>query len=106
VLTEAGASPGLPHNNGTNPPTAADWANPFFNIPGWIVLRSDQPPMPGDVAAVQENIYSDATGHVGIVTGTGLTTSFSSIVQQVIQNDWGFRNNNGGWVTFRRYVGN
>jgi hypothetical protein len=104
VLKRAGASPGQPHNHGTNPPTAADWANPFFNIPGWTILRSNQPAMPGDIVAVAEN-YSDATGHVGIVIGPNLTSSFSSFTQQVTQNNWGFRNDNGGFVFFRRYVG-
>lgn len=80
VLRKAGASPGLPHNHGTNPYAAADWANPFVNIPGWIVLTSKQGSMPGDVVAIREN-YSDATGHVGIVIGPHLTSSF-----QVIRN--------------------
>lgn len=104
VLKKAGANPGLPHVNGKFPSTAADWANPFVKIPGWIVLTSKQAPMPGDIVAVQEN-YSDATGHVGIVIGPNLTSSFSSYTQQVTENDWGFRSDNGGWPVFRRYVG-
>jgi len=103
VLKKAGASPGLPHYNGTNPPTAADWANPFVVIPGWVVLTRNQPRLPGDVVAQQEN-HSDATGHMGIVIGPNLTSSFSAITQQVTENDWGFRSDNG-WATFRRYVG-
>ncbi|NHA03474.1 CHAP domain-containing protein [Mucilaginibacter sp. HC2] len=104
VLKKAGANPGLPHVNGKFPSTAADWANPFVKIPGWIVLTSKQAPMLGDIVAVQEN-YSDATGHVGIVIGPNLTSSFSSYTQQVTENDWGFRSDNGGWPVFRRYVG-
>ncbi len=104
VLKKAGVNPGLPHGHGQYPPTAADWANPSFKIPGWIVLTSKQMPMPGDIVAVHEN-YSDATGHVGIIIGPHLTSSFSSKTQSVVENDWGFRSDNGGIVFFRRYVG-
>lgn len=105
VLKKAGANPGLPHVNGTFPPTAADWADPSVSIPGWVVLSSNAKLMPGDVVAQAH--YNDpfATGHVGIVIGPNLTSSFSSITQQVSENDWGFRGDTGGWPTFRRYVG-
>lgn len=102
-MKKAGASPGLLHS-GKWPPTAADWTSSSVKIPGWVVLTSKQRPTPGDVVAVREN-FSDATGHVGIVIGPKLTSSFSSYTQHVTQNDWGFRSDNGGWVFFRRYVG-
>ena len=81
TLTAAGASPGEP--NGwihLYPPTAGQWANPSYNIPGWYVLGPGDIPQPGDVVA-QQIPYSDASGHVGIVgpdgtfIGTGDSTS-------------------------------
>ncbi len=69
VLTEAGASPGLPHGVwpiSSYPPLAADWANPDFVIPGWRVLGPGEQPQEGDVVA-QQISYSDAGGHVMIV---------------------------------------
>jgi hypothetical protein len=61
--------------------------------------------MPGDVAAQQIN-YSDATGHVAIVTGNGLTTGTSSNNPESIkQTDWGFREKQAGQVTFKRWIG-
>ncbi len=77
ALTEAGASPGLPNGRlGGSPPSAGQWADPTYTIPGWRVLASDESPEPGDVVAQQIG-YSDATGHVmivgqnGTVIGTG-----------------------------------
>jgi hypothetical protein len=67
VLTESGASPGLP--NGTFrgfPPLAGQWAEPNYVIPGWCVLAPGEAPEPGDVVA-QKIGYSDASGHVMIV---------------------------------------
>jgi hypothetical protein len=69
VLTDAGASPGLPHGIwpiSSYPPLAADWANPDFAIPGWSVLGQGEAPQAGDVVA-QQISYSDAGGHVMIV---------------------------------------
>jgi hypothetical protein len=60
--------------------------------------------MPGDVAA-QKISYSDASGHVGIVTGPGKTVSASSVTGTIVENDWGFRSDQQGEVVFRRYVG-
>ncbi len=77
VLTEAGASPGLPNGHfGGNPPEAGQWADPNYAIPGWRVLAPDEGPEPADVVAQQIG-YSDASGHVmilgqnGTVIGTG-----------------------------------
>ena len=72
VTTEAGASPGLPGGwFGGNPPTAGQWADPNYVIPGWRVLPAATAPEPGDVAA-QSIDYRDASGHVMIV-GEGNT---------------------------------
>jgi hypothetical protein len=67
MLNGAGASPGTP--NGwihPSPPSAGQWADPSYAIPGWRVLGPGESPQPGDVAAQPGN-YTDATGHVVIV---------------------------------------
>ena len=67
MLTDAGASPGTPNGwRHPSPPSAGQWANPSYAIPGWRVLGPGESPQPGDVAAQPGN-YSDATGHVVIV---------------------------------------
>jgi hypothetical protein len=67
MLTDAGASPGLPNGwRHPSPPSAGQWANPSYAIPGWRVLGPDESSQPGDVVA-QPAYYSDATGHVVIV---------------------------------------
>jgi hypothetical protein len=67
VLSAAGADPGAP--NGyfhKNPPSAGQWGDPDYDIPGWEVLDLRESPQPGDVIA-QKLDYSDASGHVMIV---------------------------------------
>ena len=97
VLLQAGASPGLPNQPGRwgmpgpKPPIAAQWANANYNISGWVVVSS---PMPGDVASF--------SGHVGIVSGNGLTIS-ATLHNGVVRNDWGFRT--GRTPVFRRFAG-
>jgi cell wall-associated NlpC family hydrolase len=76
---------------GPKPPIAAQWANANYNISGWVVVSS---PMPGDVASF--------SGHVGIVSGNGLTIS-ATLHNGVVRNDWGFRT--GRTPVFRRFVG-
>lgn len=76
------------------PPVAKDWENKDLEIEGWVVV--DKPKL-GDVAS--------AGGHVGIVSGDGTTVSASSREGKVVENDWGFRSDQEGKVTFRRYVG-
>jgi len=69
MLTGAGATPGLPNGHlywKQYPPSAGQWADPSYAIPGWRVLGPDESPQAGDVAAQPGN-YSDATGHVVIV---------------------------------------
>lgn len=46
----------------------------------WHLCYNKQP---GDVIAEH--------GHVGIVTGDGLTTSASAVEDKIVENDWGFR---------------
>ncbi|MBN9381084.1 MAG: hypothetical protein J0H74_09975, partial [Chitinophagaceae bacterium] len=119
VLKEAGASPGTPNIGLVKsilgikgfPPTAAQWADPNFKIPNWVVLKPGESPEPGDVVAEKIN-YSDATGHVGVVVDNQQTVSqWSSPIEIVGQNNYGFRadddpNPNGhrSNVVFRRYV--
>ncbi len=67
ILSKAGAGPGEP--NGwfhKYPPTAGQWADASYNIPGWRVLGSGELPQSGDVVA-QKIPYADASGHVMIV---------------------------------------
>lgn len=73
VWESAGASPGRPNFGAFqapfevgSPPTAGQWADPSYKIPGWRVLRGNEAPRSGDVVA-QSIGYSDASGHVGIV---------------------------------------
>lgn len=79
------------------PPLAGQWADPSVEIPGWEVVTN---PQPGDVAAIAHD-YSDASGHVAIVSGPN--SSISATGEEVVENDWGFRP--GQTPTFRRYVG-
>ncbi len=79
------------------PPLAGQWADPDAEIPGWKVVTE---PKPGDVAAIRQN-YSDASGHVAIVSGDETTVSATGT--EVVENDWGFRE--GQKPVFRRYVG-
>ena len=77
VLTESGATPGLPNGFFHHyPPLAGQWADPSYAIKHWPTLASGSDPAPGDVVA-QMIPYSDASGHVmivapgGLVVGTG-----------------------------------
>ncbi len=88
VLLENGSN--VPDMNGRfsfNGATAGQWGDPNVDIPGYPVVTN---PKPGDIIAIPFN-YSDATGHVGIVTGSDITTSQSSKTDRVESNDWGFR---------------
>jgi hypothetical protein len=117
ILKQSGASPGTPNGNIVkkllggqgSPPTAAQWADPNYNIPNWRVLQPGESPEPGDVVAQKIN-YITATGHVGIVVGGGQTVSqVSTPIEIVAQTDWGFRTGTEGQgrvdqVVYRRYV--
>ena len=117
MATSAGASPGTP-NGGKgksllralglgSPPTAEQWADPNYTIPGWRVLPHGEAKLPGDVAAEKYSGGTDYTGHVSIVTSEGKTTGVSNIVpKEVKETDWGFRENQKDLVIFRRWEGN
>ncbi|OQW89618.1 MAG: hypothetical protein BWK78_07615 [Thiotrichaceae bacterium IS1] len=99
ILTEAGVPvPTIRGRFNHCPPTASDWASPMVEIQGWEIVIGL--PQPEDVVAVQHE-YSDATGHVGIVSGEKTTISQSSETHKVVENDWGFRGDEG-IVVFRR----
>ncbi len=68
VLAAAGADPGEPNRGWLNsfPPTAAQWADPDFNIPHWTMLGPGETPLQGDVVAQKGN-YINASGHVMIL---------------------------------------
>lgn len=78
ILALAGDDPGDRNHGWFNsfPPTAAQWADPDFNIPHWTMLGSGETPVQGDVVAQKGN-YINASGHVmiighdGTVIGTG-----------------------------------
>gem|GEM_PF-5045324 len=114
ILTDEGASPNTPNGwLGGSPPTAEQWADPDFRIDGWKVVQNSEP-KPGDVVA-QKIKYSDATGHVAIVTTvvptknggyTGFSVGTSShLGGNIAHTNWGFRAAQEGKVVFRRFVG-
>jgi RHS repeat-associated protein len=110
MTTSAGASPGLPNGHRKpSPPLANQWADPNYKIPGWEVLPEGSVPEPGDVAAEPHDYGPTvrATGHVAIVTGENETTGTadSNGVHVIETRNWGFRDNNKGFVVFRRWVG-
>lgn len=86
------------------PPTAADWANPEKQIEGWSITNN---PQPGDIAAIATP-SANSTGHVAVVTGTGLTSGTVGRgifgYATVGTTDWGFRS--GQTTTFRSFDGN
>jgi hypothetical protein len=113
ILTQAGASPGTP--NGffhVYPPTAEQWADPNYFIPGFRVLGPNEAPEPGDVVA-QKLGYSDATGHVMIIGSHHdfIGTGNSGNGPHGTIEDIPFRDNLGpaeiarGPLVFRRWVG-
>ena len=99
ALEESGAAVPLinedrnPFTDEKYPPVAKDWEDKEKEIEGWVVVDK---PKPGDVA-------SDGK-HVGIVSGGGTTVSASSREGKVVENDWGFRPDQEGKITFRRFL--
>jgi len=99
ILEESGASPGKPNGYfDSYPPTAGQWADKNYKIPGWVVVDS---PEPGDVCAEAHN-YRDATGHVAIVVCTGRTVGVVN-GSEIDVGSFGFRASNN--PTFRRFIG-
>jgi hypothetical protein len=110
MLTGAGASPGTPNGwRHPSPPSAGQWADPSYAIPGWRVLGPDESPQPGDVAAQPGN-YSDATGHVVIVgpnntfVGVGQSTKPEKI-ESIPKKDNIVTLPAKGPLLYRRFVG-
>ena len=115
MLTDADASPGLPNGHWYwkhFPPTAGQWADPSYAIPGWRVLGPDESPQPGDVAA-QPRDYSDATGHVVIVgphntfigVGSPPYAGAPERIESGSKKDIIVRAPAKGPILYRRYVG-
>jgi hypothetical protein len=111
ILTQAGASPGLPNGYfGTSPPSAGQWADPNYSIPNWPVLPTGISPAPGDVVA-QRIPYTDASGHVMIVgpnntfigTGNPPNAPQGTIEQIPARSDLGHNYAGTGPLVYRRY---
>jgi len=81
-----------------HPTLAGQWADPTFKIPGWNVVPNG---VFGDVAAIAFD-YSNATGHVAIVSESGSLT-IAANATTVVETDWGF--SAGQTPTFRRRGG-
>jgi RHS repeat-associated protein len=119
ILVAAGVQPLIPNGSLLKrmigegfPTTAAQWADPNYFIPNWVMLPVGEKPQPGDVVAQGIPGYTHATGHVGIVVGDGQTVSvidIPGVEERVDQNDFGFRTHNEAMgrvdqVRYRRYV--
>jgi hypothetical protein len=106
MLTDAGASPGLPNGHWwkSYPPLAANWADPSFAIPGWRMLSSGESPQPGDVVGQRIQWPNGATGHVMIVgpnanfIGVGGSEKIESVAAKMMGED-----KPGGLLVYRRY---
>jgi hypothetical protein len=112
MLTDAGASPGLPNGHWWNPypPTAANWADPSFAIPGWRVLGSGEIPQPGDVVGQRIPWDNGATGHVMIVgpnatfIGVGTSEKIESVAPKMLGGIYPSPDARpGGLLVYRRY---
>jgi hypothetical protein len=107
MLTDAGASPGLPNGHRywkQYPPTAGNWADPSFSIPGWRVLSSGESPQPGDVVAQRIQWPNGATGHVMIVgpNASSIGVGDSEMIESVAAKMMG-KDKPGGLLVYRRY---
>jgi len=107
TLADARASPGLPNGHWWwkhYPPTAANWADPSFAIPGWRVLSSGESPQPGDVVGQRIQWPNGATGHVMIVgpnanfLGVGESEKIESVAAKMMG-----KGQPGGLLVYRRY---
>ncbi len=106
MLTDAGASPGLPKGHWwkSYPPLAANWADPSFAIPGWRVLSSGESPQPGNVVGQRIQWPNGATGHVMIVgpnasfIGVGESEKIENVAAKMMGKD-----KPGGLLVYRRY---
>lgn len=107
VTKEAGAEATVIGLDGKRrPPLASEWADPHTIIPQWRVLRPNEAPQPGDVAAWPFH-YSDASGHSGIVTSVDRNGHVRAIAahQNVVGSDVSFNPSTHPKVRYRRYTG-
>jgi hypothetical protein len=113
MLTDAGASPGTPNGwRHPSPPSAGQWADPSYAIPGWRVLGPNESPQPGDVVA-QPGYYRDATGHVVIVgpnntfigVGDRIYKEVPEKIESIPKKDNIVRLPAKGPLLYRRYIG-
>ncbi len=88
------------------PPTARQWADITFDIPGFRVLSNNEAPDIGDIVAKDYRTSSDMgfTGHVGIVFFPGVTIGTSDRAGSISMSDFGFSMDRSDYV-FRRYTG-
>ena len=107
MLTDAGASPGLPKGHWywkQYPPTAENWADPSFAIPGWRVLSAGESPQPGDVVGQRIQWPNGATGHVMVVgpnanfIGVGESEKIESVAAKMMGTG-----QPGGLLVYRRH---
>nr|WP_262908490.1 RHS repeat-associated core domain-containing protein [Chryseobacterium sp. R2A-55] len=111
ILKKSGADPGTPNGNIINrmigrgsPPTAGQWADPNYHIPGWEITTS---PKAGDVVAAAHNYSNGATGHVAIMISS--THSVGANATIVRETDFGSNPSHlhvGSQYVYRTYVGN
>jgi hypothetical protein len=108
VLKEAGADAYYtPRRGGLRPPRAGDWADRYTKIKNWRVLKPNEEPQPGDVAAFPlQGGGSSYSGHTGIITscecqqGTSNISAHDEAVYFILDQ---FTTEEG--LTFRRYTG-
>ncbi|UWY30512.1 RHS repeat-associated core domain-containing protein [Flavobacterium sp. TR2] len=112
ILKKTGVAPSLRNGHFLkrliglgSPVTAGQWADPKYQIPGWIIVSS---PEAGDIVAITGN-FSNATGHVAIMISS--TESIGAGHNEVHVTDFGSNKShydnfpgNKGYV-YRRYVG-
>lgn len=88
-------------------PLAGDWATPGKTPKGWEMLPLGAAPAPGDIAAYAHSGWSDATGHVGIVTAIdsrGIQVVATSGIHVYSTHDFNADQPNDG-VRYSRYIG-
>lgn len=112
ILKKTGVAPSLRNGHFLkrliglgSPVTAGQWADPKYQIPGWIIVSS---PEAGDIVAITGN-FSNATGHAMIMISS--TESIGAGHNEVHVTDFGSNKShydnfpgNKGYV-YRRYVG-
>jgi RHS repeat-associated protein len=106
VTKQAGAEARVKNGNYSRAPLASEWAHEFTKIPNWRMLKTNESPEPGDVAAYK--LYGGGTsfsGHSGIIVsdGNGGTTNISAHELEVYTVPDQFQGNPD--TKYRRYTG-